>query len=185
MIVLASKSPRRKELMHRICGDFLIDVSDIDESLSLNLSPIEAVKDIAKRKGVEVSKRHKNDLVISADTIVVIDNLIIGKPVDKKDAKRILRLLSNRTHQVITAFCLFKEDYFYEEYVISKVTFNRLNDEMIDAYIETGSPMDKAGAYGYQDNHDFALVKSIEGSVDNVIGFPVKEIQNAIEKIKN
>ena len=116
---------------------------------------------------------------------MVIDNLIIGKPVDKKDAKRILRLLSNRTHQVITAFCLFKEDYFYEEYVISKVTFNRLNDEMIDAYIETGSPMDKAGAYGYQDNHDFALVKSIEGSVDNVIGFPVKEIQNAIEKIKN
>ena len=182
MIVLASKSPRRQKLMHRICDDFIIDVSHIDESTSLNLSPIEAVKDIAKRKGQDIAKKHPNDIVISADTIVVIDNQILGKPKDKIDASRMLNLLSNKTHKVITAFCLIKENKFYEEYVISEVTFYKLNQELIDEYIATGSPMDKAGAYGAQDNNDFKIVKSIKGSQDNVIGFPVEEIKKALQE---
>lgn len=184
MIVLGSKSPRRQQLMHRITDDFIVDVSDIDESTSLNMSPIEAVQDIAKRKGLDIVKRHPGQIVISADTIVVIDNMILGKPIDEEDASRILNLLSNRTHQVITAFCLLKDDKFLEEYVTSEVMFYKLSQELIDSYIKSGSPMDKAGAYGAQDNNDFLIVKEIKGSRDNVIGFPVDEIRIALEKFK-
>ena len=184
MIVLASKSPRRQQLMHRITDDFIVDVSDIDESTSLNMSPLEAVQDIAKRKGLDIVKRHPGQIVISADTIVVIDDMILGKPIDEADASRILNLLSDRTHKVITAFCLLKDDKFIEEYVASEVTFYKLSQELIDRYIKSGSPMDKAGAYGAQDNNDFLIVKKIKGSRDNVIGFPVNEIKLALDKFK-
>lgn len=180
MIILASKSPRRKTLMSKITSDFLIEVSHIDESTSLNLPPIEAVKDIAKRKGLDIAKNHPDDIVISADTIVLIDNQIIGKPVDEKDAKRILKLLSGRTHKVITAFCLIKGNKFYEDYVISEVDMDELSEELIDAYIKSGSPMDKAGAYGAQDNEQFHVVKKVRGSKDNVIGFPTEQIKEAL-----
>ena len=184
MIVLASKSPRRQQLMHRITDDFIVDISDIDESTSLNMSPLEAVQDIAKRKGLDIVKRHPGQIVISADTIVVIDNMILGKPVDEADASRMLNLLSNKTHQVITAFCILKDDKFLEEYVTSEVTFHKLSQDLINRYIKSGSPMDKAGAYGAQDNNDFLIVKEIKGSRDNVIGFPVDEIKLALEKFK-
>ena len=105
---------------------------------------------------------------------------IIGKPVDKADAKRILNLLSDRTHHVYTAFYLIKENKEYEEVVISEVTFEKLSEQTIDEYIKSGSPMDKAGAYGAQDNNDFKLIKKITGSWSNVIGFPVDEIKKAI-----
>ena len=180
MIILASQSPRRQQLMHSITDDFVVEISHIDESSSLSLSPLEAVKDIAKRKGLDIAKKHPHDLVISADTIVVIDNQIIGKPVNEVDAKRILNLLSDRTHHVYTAFYLIKENKEYEEVVISEVTFEKLSEQTIDEYIKSGSPMDKAGAYGAQDNNDFKLIKKITGSWSNVIGFPVDEIKKAI-----
>ena len=182
MIILASQSPRRQQLMHSITDDFVVEISHIDESSSLALSPLEAVKDIAKRKGLDIAKKHPHDLVLSADTIVVINNQIIGKPVDEEDAKRILNLLSNKTHLVYTAFYLIKDNKEYEEVVISEVTFNKLSEQLIDDYIKSGSPMDKAGAYGAQDNNDFKLIKEIKGSVTNVIGFPVDEIKLAIER---
>lgn len=182
MIILASQSPRRQQLMHSITDDFIVEVSHIDESSSLSMDPINAVKDIAKRKGLDISKKHPHDLVLSADTIVVLDNLIIGKPVDELDAKKILSMLSGRTHHVLTAFYLIKDNKEYEEVVDSEVTFNELSEELIDAYVASGSPMDKAGAYGAQDNNDFKLIKSINGSWSNVIGFPVDEIKAAIEK---
>ena len=182
MIVLASQSPRRQQLMHSITDDFKVEVSHIDETSSLSLSPLDAVKDIAKRKGLDIAKKYPHDLVLSADTIVVIENQIIGKPVDKADAKRILNLLSNRTHHVYTAFYLIKDNKEYEDVVISEVTFNKLSEQLIDNYIKSGSPMDKAGAYGAQDNNDFKLIKKITGSWSNVIGFPVDEIKQAINK---
>lgn len=184
MFVLASQSPRRQQLMHRISDAFIVDVSHIDESTSLNLPPLEAVLDIAKRKGLDIVKKHPGDIVISADTIVVIDDMVLGKPVDKADASRMLNILSNRTHKVITAFCLLQDERIYEEYVISEVTFNKLPQDLIDRYIESGSPMDKAGSYGAQDNNDFLLIKNISGSRDNVIGFPVDEIKEAITKFQ-
>lgn len=184
MIILASASPRRREKMKLITEDFEIIVSDIDEEKSYNLPPLEAVLDIAKRKGEKIHRLHPHDYILSADTIVVLNNEIIGKPVDKEDAYRILRKLSGNKHQVITAYCWFKDDTLIENYVTSDVVFNELSDQLINDYIATGSPMDKAGAYGAQDNNDFLIVKQIIGSVDNVIGFPVKEIKEDFERIK-
>ncbi len=181
MFILASKSPRRKELMKDICPSFSIVVSDIDESKSCYLPPLEAVIDIAYRKGEDIFKTCKNDVVISADTIVTIDNLIIGKPKDKNDAKRILKLLSGRTHHVITAYTIFSNERIIKNHVISEVTFEDLSDQLIKDYISSGSPMDKAGAYGIQDNEKFHIIKSIVGSYTNVVGFPVEEIKSDLK----
>lgn len=183
MVILASASPRRKELMKEITSDFTIITSDIDEDKSYSLPPLEAVLDIAKRKGLKVQERHPQDLIISADTIVVLNNKIIGKPKDTKDAIKILKELSGKTHEVITAFCMFKGDKFIERYVVSKVEFNNLSDKLIQAYVATGSPLDKAGAYGVQDNDSFPIVKKVTGSMSNVIGFPVDEIKEEFAKM--
>ena len=181
--ILASKSPRRRDLMKLISSDFLVAVEDIDEESSYKFSPIEAVKDIAKRKGEAVDKLYPNDLVISADTIVVLNNEIIGKPINKEDAKRILKELSNQTHYVYTAYRVKYKDKEIINYVESEVIFNQLSDELIARYIESGSPLDKAGAYGVQDNEQFPIIKKVIGSVDNVIGFPTKEIKLAVEEV--
>lgn len=181
MFILASKSPRRKELMKDICPSFSIVTKEIDEEKSYSLAPKEAVIDIAYRKGEIIAREHKNDVVISADTIVTIDNVIIGKPKDKDDAKRILKLLSNRTHQVITAYTIFYNDLVIKNHVITNVTFEELSDELIDKYIASNSPMDKAGAYGIQDNQNYHIVKSIEGSYLNVVGFPVEQIKSDLQ----
>ena len=183
MFILASQSPRRKSLMKRdIIDDFSIVVSDVDETVDPSLSPLEAVRTIAKRKGDKISKQYPKDIVVSADTIVVIDNMIIGKPIDEKDAERILHLLNNRTHEVITAYCIYAPNKFIEHHVISYVTFNNLSDEFIKEYIKTGSPMDKAGAYGIQDEDKFPIVKSYQGSLNNIIGFPSEEIKEDLKK---
>ena len=181
--VLASSSPRRKELMKEISEVFSIDVSNVDETVDESLSPVDAVKTIALRKGEAVKVRHPNEVVISADTIVVIDNMIIGKPVDEKDAVRILKLLSGRTHVVYTAYCIFYKDKFIEEVVESSVTFNKLSDELIKEYVASKSPLDKAGAYGVQDNDNFNIIKEIKGSLTNVIGFPVEDIKVSLNSL--
>ena len=183
-IVLASKSPRRQELMKLISSDFVVATEDIDEESSYRLSPIEAVKDIAKRKGEAVDKSYPNDLVISADTIVVLDNQIIGKPVDEEDAKRILRLLSNKSHYVHTGFRIKYLNKEIISCVTSEVVFNELSDDLINKYVASKSPLDKAGAYGVQDNDKFPIIKKVIGSIDNVVGFPVKAIKEIVEQIK-
>lgn len=178
MIILASQSPRRQQLLKEIVPHFEIDVSHIDESTSLNLPPVFAVKDIAYRKGVDILKNHPHDVIISADTIVVINNQIIGKPSDEEDAKRILRLLSGQLHTVITAFCIFHDGTMTERTVHSQVIMNELSEALINEYVATGSPMDKAGAYGVQDNKKYHLIKSVNGSIHNVMGFPIEEIKS-------
>lgn len=182
--VLASKSPRRQELMKFISSDFVVAVEDIDEESSYKLSPIKAVEDIAKRKGEAVEKYYPEDLIISADTIVVLDNQIIGKPIDELDAKRILKELSGKSHYVHTGFRIKYLNKEIISHVTSEVIFNELSDELINKYVKSGSPLDKAGAYGVQDNNKFPIIKKVIGSVDNVVGFPVKEIKELIEQIK-
>ena len=182
--VLASKSPRRQELMKLISSDFVIAVEDIDEESSYKLSPIEAVKDIAKRKGEAVDKLYPKDIIISADTIVVLDDKIIGKPKDEDDAKRILKDLSNKTHYVHTGFRIKYLNKEIVSSVTSEVIFNELSEELIDRYVASGSPLDKAGAYGVQDNDRYPIIKKVIGSIDNVVGFPLKEILEAVNEIK-
>ena len=185
MVILASASPRRKQLMkEELFPSFSIIVPEIDESLSFkNHQDVkDIVKDIASRKCQKATKDHPNDLVIAADTVVVIDNDIIGKQKDKDDAYRMLRKLSGKTHYIYTAYVISKEDKVITNVVETEVIFNDLSDDLINNYIASGSPLDKAGAYGYQDNADFALVKKINGSVTNVIGFPVDEIKEDLKK---
>ena len=185
MIILASQSPRRKKLMQEeISSCFTIIVPKIDESLSFkNFTDVEdIVKDISKRKCLEIVKDHPSDLVIAADTVVVINKQIIGKPKDEKDAYQILRMLSGNMHYVYTGYAIHQKDKLVNKIAVTEVTFNELSDELINEYIKSGSPMDKAGAYGYQDNKDFALVKKINGSKTNVIGFPVEAIKEDLKK---
>ena len=188
MIVLASASPRRKELMEKeISSSFSIIVSDIDESLSFKTySDVkDIVKDIALRKCLAVSTDHPHDLVIAADTVVVLGNEIIGKPKDKDDAYRILKELSGKEHYVYTGYALKENDKLIQGIVKSTVYFSELSDELINAYIASGSPLDKAGAYGVQDNDRFPIVKKISGSMNNIIGFPTDEIKQDLIKYFN
>ena len=188
MIVLASASPRRKELMEKeISSSFSIIVSDIDESLSFKTySDVkDIVKDIALRKCLAVSTDHPHDLVIAADTVVVLGNEIIGKPKDKDDAYRILKELSGKEHYVYTGYALKENDKLIQGIVKSAVYFNELSDELINAYIASGSPLDKAGAYGVQDNNKLPIVKKISGSINNIIGFPTDEIKQDLIKYFN
>ena len=185
MIILASASPRRKQLMEKeISSSFSIIVSDIDESLSFEKykDVRDIVKDISLRKCLAVSNDHPNDLVIAADTVVVLGNEIIGKPKDKEDAYRILKELSNKEHYVYTGYALKQNDKLMQGIVKSTVYFNELSDELINAYIASGSPLDKAGAYGVQDNDKFPIVKKISGSMNNIIGFPTDEIKQDLIK---
>ena len=183
MFILASASPRRKELFKQIVDEFKIDPSDFDESAFSSYPPLEATRKIAFGKGEKIAQKYPNDVVISADTIVVLNNELIGKPKDKEDARNILRKLSGKKHEVITSYCVFQGKCLIQNEVISYVIFNELADELIDAYIATGSPLDKAGAYGVQDNKNFPLVKEVIGSLDNVIGFPVKEIRESLKAL--
>jgi septum formation protein len=186
MIILGSKSPRRKMLLeNKISKHFLTYAPNIDEDASnVLVSPILIVRDIAKRKALEVNKIYKDDIIITADTIVVLDNEILGKPSDETDAINMLKKLSNKIHEVITSYCILYKDKMIINEVISKVKFNLLNDELIINYVKSGSPLDKAGAYGIQDNETFNIVEYYEGSYDNIVGFPVDEIKLDLEKIK-
>ena len=184
MVILASASPRRKQLMKELVPSFSIIVPEIDESLSFKKyqDVRHIVSDIAHRKCQKISKDHPNDLVIAADTVVVIGNEIIGKPKDKEDAFKMLRKLSGNTHYVYTAYEISKGKQIVSGIVETEVIFNDLSDDLINQYIATGSPLDKAGSYGYQDNNDYALVKKINGSITNVIGFPVEDIKEDLKK---
>ncbi len=170
-IILASKSPRRKELLKKIVNDFIIIPSDIDESKY----PLD---EIAYHKALKIAKMYPSDLIISADTIVKINDEVLGKPKDKVDAKRMLLLLSDKTHEVITYYCIynFNKEICIRNAIHSYVTFNNLEDELIDKYISSLSPFDKAGAYGIQDK-EYHLVRKLEGDEDNVIGMPISAIK--------
>jgi len=178
MYILASQSPRRKELMTRfISSDFIIVPSNVKEVMDERNTPNETAKINALIKGIDVFKKYPNDTVISADTIVVYDGHIFGKPKDKEDAQKILTTLSGKTHEVITGYFIKNKDFEILKSVSSYVTFKELSDEIIESYIETGCPMDKAGAYGIQDEISKKLIiKEYIGSLNNIIGFPIEEI---------
>ncbi len=179
--VLASASPRRKELISLIFDDVLIRPASCDEALPENIGAREAVEYLSKIKNEAATEALKKDeLVISADTVVSIDNKILGKPVDKEDARKMLQLLSGKTHQVYTGVTLSlngRERTFSEK---TDVEFYSLTDKEIENYINTSEPYDKAGAYGIQGKASL-LVKGIEGDYFNVVGLPVARLKREIE----
>lgn len=185
-VILASGSPRRRAILKELGLNFTIIPADIDESLKTGESAIEYVCRLALEKGITIAQIHKDKIVISADTVVVFHNEILGKPVDEDDAYRILRLLSNNYHQVITSFAIHcvETNINILEHEITDVHIRELSDEDIWDYIASGSPMDKAGAYGIQDLSAY-LVDKIDGSYHNVMGFPVTHFAGVWNKTFN
>lgn len=170
MIILASKSPRRKELLSLITNEFAIKSCDVDESLPQSIEPQKAVEQLAKLKAEPLLP--SSDTIIAADTIVTIDGKILGKPADENDAFDMLRTLSGRWHSVYTGVTVAKGDVQKTFSVETRVKFFELSDDEINAYIATQEPFDKAGAYGIQGKGSL-LVEAIEGDYFNVVGLPV------------
>lgn len=179
MLILASGSPRRKELIELLGIPFCVEVSQADENLKEPLPPDETVKELSFRKAEAVAKNHKNEIVLGVDTVVFCGGQILGKPKNEEDAKRMLRLLSGRTHEVYSGFTLIKDGKRYSESVCTSVHFSVLSENEIDAYIASGEPMDKAGAYGIQ-GKAAKFVVGIEGDYHSVVGLPVQRIYKAL-----
>ncbi|MHB2147857.1 Maf family protein [Calditrichota bacterium LG25] len=173
-IVLASVSPRRFELLKQIGLEFKVIPSDFEEEIQHQSSIRDLVLHNARHKGLSVAEQNPKALVISADTVVAIDDQVLGKPENEDDAFRMLQLLSGKTHQVYTGVGLFLKEYegLMLDTVCTNVTFRPLSEEEILAYINTGEPFDKAGAYGIQ-GQGALLVERIEGCYYNVVGFPL------------
>lgn len=183
MFILASKSPRRKEILSKIIKDFEIIEAHIDER-SVNLPAYQLSYDLCKRKAYDVFSSHLNDVVIACDTIVVYKGEIFNKPADEKDAYRMLKTLSNNHHIVLSSYTIISKDFEINKTVRSDVYFNDLSDELITSYIKSGSPMDKAGAYGIQDNEKYPLIKKIIGSFDNIKGLPIEDLTKDLKRLK-
>ena len=177
-IILASASPRRKQLLETAGVSLVIEVSDADESHGTQVEPKEYVQKTAYAKAAQVMNRHEGArvVVVAADTIVVRDGVILGKPRDAEEAKSMLRSLSGRDHQVMTGVCVMDgATGECEQFVTQRhVFFTILSERMIERYVSTGEPMDKAGSYGIQAGAA-GFVEKIEGSYTNVVGLPVCE----------
>lgn len=171
-LILASNSPRRKELLEQNGYKFMVEPSLFEESAK-GLSAYDTALSFARGKAEEVFSRFPEAVVLGADTVVALGGVIFGKPKDEEDAKRMLRLLSGRAHVVLTGVCVLADGFCEETVVETEVFFNELTEELIAAYVESGLPMGKAGAYGIQDG--WPLVKSIQGSYTNVVGLPMSE----------
>ncbi len=177
-LILASRSPRRIALLRQIGFNPAIIPPDLDEENDLSLSPSENAERLALDKANAIARGIDNGIVIGADTIVDIDGQMLGKPVDRDDAIRMLSLLSGRTHEVHTGFALVDRpsDKRVSGVEVTRVTFRRIPLEEIEEYVDGGSPMDKAGAYGIQDDYGAVFVTRVEGCFYNVVGLPVARV---------
>ena len=180
-VILASQSPRRIELLKTVIKNFRIVPSKINEVCDINLSPEENAILLGRKKATWVAKEHPHNLVIGADTMVVLENKIIGKPTDAENARQILRQLSGQEHKVITGVAVVHLKIF-SAVSISHVCIKALTRNEINSYVESGEPMDKAGAYAIQGEGSF-LVESYSGSYSNIIGLPMDLLKDLLQKL--
>lgn len=182
-VILASNSPRRRELLSGLDIDYTVRVmDDIDESYPDNLLCADIPCYIARKKAEAYKQQMRQDeLIITADTVVCVDDTILGKPKDADDAAAMLRLLSGKTHQVITGVTLLTSEQEKTFSVVSDVTFDDLSDEEIAYYVAKYRPFDKAGAYGIQEWIGYVGVTSLKGSYFNVMGLPVQRLYNELK----
>ena len=183
-MILASGSPRRQELIQLVTTQITIQTKDVIEVIDEGLSPQENVQNLAKLKAMAVAKEHPEELVIGADTVVCFNGEIMGKPKSEEDAKRMLRTLSGKTHEVCTGVALIKkEDKLVETFVeTTYVTMKDLTDEEIEYYVRTGEVMDKAGSYAIQ-GKGALYVSRIEGDYYNVVGLPVHRLYERLRQL--
>lgn len=173
-IILASQSPRRKQLLEQVGLSFEVDPSNYDEDMTLKMSPRKLAEYLSLGKAKDVLKKHKNSIIVSADTIVVVDNELFGKPKTPKKARYMLKKLSGKAHFVITGFTIIDTETNKQisKSVKTKVYFKKLSEEEINAYIATGEPLDKGGGYAIQGKASL-FVEKIEGDYFNVVGLPI------------
>ncbi|MBO4572572.1 MAG: septum formation protein Maf [Clostridia bacterium] len=181
MFVLASASPRRSMLLRSAGYEFEIMPSDAEEKKDESLSPCELAVSLAESKCENVYLRSGGKICLGADTIVVFEGKILGKPADKSINAQYLKKLSGNVHSVITGYCIIKDGKKYSGYDQSFVKFNELSDELISSYVESGNGLDKAGGYGIQDGFD--LVEKISGSYSCVVGLPMEKITPLLEEL--
>ena len=184
-IYLASKSPRRKKLLEQVSLTFKVLPVETPELFRMGEKPVNVVRRIALEKMEAAKKIVQEGIIITADTIVVIHGKIIGKPVDKHDAVRMLKKLSGNTHIVYTGFSVYNSvnQKIITDYQKTYVTFRKLNVNEIKDYVETGSPLDKAGAYGIQDDYGAVFIKKINGCYYNVVGLPLTKVFQTLLRI--
>ncbi|MGE5429606.1 MAG: Maf family protein [Syntrophomonadaceae bacterium] len=184
-VYLASKSPRRKHLLELLNLKFETFSVDLNEEILDGEHPVKTVKRLSGQKLEAARKRVSEGIIITADTIVVLEEQIIGKPKDEADAERILKFLSGKTHAVYTGFavCNTEKNITLIEYEKTLVTFRRLEKEEILDYIKSGSPMDKAGAYGIQDDFGAVFVRRIDGCYYNVVGLPLTRLYDTLKRV--
>ena len=182
-IILASRSFRRQHLLRQIGLQFDVRESHVEEEFDLSKTPEENVQILAIKKATEVAKSIDDGIIIGADTIVVLDNKIFGKPSNFNHACEMLKTLSGRTHEVYTGFALVNRplDISISGYEVTKVKFRDLTDDEIIEYVKSGSPMDKAGAYGIQDDYGAVFVEKVEGCYYNVVGLPLAKFYKQLE----
>jgi septum formation protein len=184
MLILASASPRRAELLRNANIAFTVDPAYVPEQPLEGEAPIDYAQRLAQDKARTVFARHPENAVLGADTVVVVDEHLLEKPAHVDDAARMLRLLSGRTHEVISGVCLLARDFQRTEAEVTQVTFSNLSDEEIATYIRTGEPMDKAGAYGIQGIAS-RWVTSIAGDYFNVVGLPVARVYRILQQLEH
>ena len=183
-VILASASPRRKELLEKIIPNFKIIASNIIETYPSNLSAFEVALYLSNLKAHDIYLKNKDSLVIGVDTIVVINNEILGKPSSKDHAKEMLKTLSGNMHHVITGVTIYQNNIKYEINSINKVYFKKLTEQDIDEYLENDEYKDKAGSYAIQGIAN-KFIDKIEGDFDSIVGLPTKELSSLLNKLIN
>lgn len=173
MFILASSSPRRKQLLKKLIEDFVIISPDIDESI-LHLSPEDLAKEESKEKAYAIAALYPNDEILACDTIVVLNGKVLGKPKDEFDAIAMLKEESGQKQIVLSGWTYIGKGIEINRTASTEVYFNKLSDELIEEYVHMKKPLDKAGAYGIQDG--YPLIDKIVGSYDNVMGLPTEDI---------
>jgi len=183
-IILASKSPRRQELLRLMDLDFRIVLKEVDESYPEGLSPQEIAVYIAEKKALAFDEETRDEIVLTADTIVEINGQILGKPETAAHAVEMLKLLSGSVHRVITGVCLMYQGKINKFYDVSEVFFRKLTEQEIIRYVDKYQPLDKAGAYGIQEWIGLTGIERINGSYTNVVGLPTEKVYQQLLKFK-
>ncbi len=178
--ILASKSPRRIELLKILNIDFIVIPSNICEEIKKELTNEEVVMDIALQKAEDISSLHLDKYVLGFDTLVILDGVPLGKPKDEEDAFRMLKLLSGRTHTVLTGCAIVNNIYRDSFYSSAEVTFHDMSDKEIKEYVDTKEPLDKAGAYGIQ-AYGSKFIKEVKGDYFTIVGLPIAKLYNRIK----
>ena len=182
-IILASKSPRRQELLKLMDIDFEVVLKEVDESYPSGLLPEEVAVYIAEKKAKAYENASVDEIVLTADTIVCIDDQILGKPENEAHAIKMLQTLSGRVHRVITGVCILYKNQFNKFFDVSEVFFRKLTDDEITTYVNQYKPLDKAGAYGIQEWIGLTGIEKINGSYTNVVGLPTEKLYQQLVRL--